>query len=35
MHLETFIPAFLMFAVLGLIVPVILSNMCMKGRTHG
>ena len=35
MHLETFIPAFLMFAVLGLILPVWLSNMCMKGRTHG
>jgi len=32
MHLETFIPVFLMFAVLGLIVPVILSNMAEKGR---
>jgi len=32
MHLETFIPAFLMFAVLGLVLPVILSNMSMAGR---
>jgi hemoglobin len=32
MHLETFIPAFIMFAVLGLILPVILSNLAMGGR---
>jgi len=32
MHFETFIPVFLMFAVLGLIVPVILSGMSDKGR---
>jgi len=32
MHLETFIPAFIMFAVLGLIVPVLLSNLAMGGR---
>ncbi len=33
MHFETFIPAFLMFTVLGLILPVILSNVAMAGRT--
>jgi len=32
MHLETFIPVFLMFAVLGLILPVVFSNMAEKGR---
>jgi len=32
MHVETFLPAFLMFAVLGLILPVILSNVAMEGR---
>jgi len=32
MHLETFIPVFLMFVVFGLILPVILSNMAEKGR---
>ena len=32
MHLETFIPAFLMFAVFGLVMPIILSNMSEKGR---
>jgi len=35
MHLETFIPVFLFFAVFGLIVPVILSNMAEKGRNQG
>jgi len=35
MHLETFIPAFLMFTVLGLILPIILTDISMKGRTHG
>jgi len=35
MHLETFIPAFILFAVLGLVVPVVLSNIAEKGRTHG
>ncbi len=32
MHLETFIPAFLFFAALGLILPVWLSNVSMAGR---
>jgi len=32
MHLETFIPVFLMFTVLGLIMPIILSGMSDKGR---
>ncbi|PIW44506.1 MAG: group 1 truncated hemoglobin [Zetaproteobacteria bacterium CG12_big_fil_rev_8_21_14_0_65_54_13] len=32
MHFETFIPVFLMFAVLGLILPTILSTMSDKGR---
>jgi len=33
MHFETFVPAFLMFAVLGLVLPIILSNISMAGRT--
>ena len=32
MHLETFIPAFLLFAVLGLVLPLVLSNIAMAGR---
>ncbi len=32
MHLETFIPAFLLFAVLGLVLPVLLSDIAEKGR---
>jgi len=35
MHLETFIPVFLFFAVFGLVVPVILSSMAEKGRSQG
>jgi len=35
MHLETFIPVFLMFAVLGLIVPTVLAGIAEKGRTAG
>jgi len=35
MHLETFIPVFLFFAVFGLILPVILSGMAEKGRSQG
>jgi len=35
MHLETFIPVFLMFAVFGLILPVVFSNMAEKGRSKG
>jgi len=35
MHLDTFIPAFILFAVLGLVLPIILSNISMNGRTHG
>lgn len=34
MHFETFIPVFLMFAVLGLIMPTVLSGMALDGRTH-
>ncbi|MDQ7000501.1 MAG: group 1 truncated hemoglobin [Mariprofundus sp.] len=35
MHLETFIPVFLMFAVFGLIVPTVLAGMAEKGRAVG
>jgi len=35
MHLETFIPVFLFFAVFGLVMPVLLSGVAEKGRTHG
>jgi len=35
MHLETFIPVFLMFAVLGLILPTVLSGMALDGRVEG
>ncbi len=33
MHVETFLPAFLLFAVLGLVLPVALAGISMKGRT--
>jgi len=33
MHLETFIPVFIMFAVFGLLLPVVLSGIANKGRT--
>jgi len=32
MHFETFIPAFILFAVLGVILPLLLSNLSEKGR---
>ncbi len=32
MHLETFIPVFLFFAVFGLIVPIVLAGVAEKGR---
>jgi len=32
MHLETFIPVFLFFAVFGLVIPVILAGVAEKGR---
>jgi len=35
MHLETFIPVFLFFAVFGLILPIILSGVAEKGRSQG
>ena len=35
MHFETFVPAFLLFTVLGLVLPLVLSNIAMNGRTHG
>jgi len=33
MHLETFIPVFIMFAAFGLLMPVILSGIAERGRT--
>lgn len=33
MHWSTFIPAFILFAVLGLVLPVILSGIADKART--
>ncbi len=35
MHFDTFIPAFILFTVLGLVLPLVLSNIAEKGRTHG
>ncbi|TLS65729.1 group 1 truncated hemoglobin [Mariprofundus erugo] len=35
MHLETFIPVFIMFAVFGLIMPTVLSGISDKGRVTG
>jgi len=35
MHYSTFIPAFLLFVVLGLVMPIILANVANAGRTHG
>lgn len=35
MHFETFIPAFALFAVLGLVLPLWLAGISMEGRTHG
>jgi len=35
MHFDTFIPAFLLFTVLGLILPIVLSNVAEKGRLKG
>ncbi|MDX8407482.1 MAG: group 1 truncated hemoglobin [Mariprofundaceae bacterium] len=32
MHFDTFIPAFILFAVLGLVLPLLLSNIAEKGR---
>jgi len=32
MHFETFIPVFIMFAVFGLIMPLVLSGIAEKGR---
>jgi len=32
MHFGTFIPAFLIFAVLGLVLPVVLSNIAVAHR---
>jgi len=34
MHLETFIPAFLLFAVLGLLLPIVLSSIAEGGRMN-
>jgi len=33
MHLETFIPVFILFGVLGLLMPIILAGIASKGRT--
>lgn len=35
MHFGTFIPAFILFAVLGLIMPVALAGLASSNRTHG
>jgi len=35
MHLETFVPAFLLFTVLGLVLPLVLAGISMNGRTTG
>ncbi len=32
MHLDAFIPAFLLFVVLGVVLPVVLSNAAMSSR---
>lgn len=32
MHLDAFIPAFLLFVVLGVVLPIVLSGISMKGR---
>ena len=32
MHFDTFIPAFILFTVLGLLLPLLLSNIAEKGR---
>jgi len=34
MHLETFIPVFLLFGTLGLLMPVVLAGIASKGRSH-
>jgi len=35
MHFDTFIPAFLLFAVLGLIMPIVLANIAVASRSNG
>jgi len=35
MHFDTFIPAFILFAVLGLILPIVLAGMASGSRTSG
>jgi len=35
MHFDTFIPAFLLFTVLGLVMPIVLSSIAEKGRLQG
>jgi len=35
MHLDTFIPAFLLFTALSLILPIVLSGVAEKGRLKG
>jgi len=34
MHVETFLPAFLLFAVLGLVMPIVLSGIAGSGRLN-
>ncbi len=34
MHWDTFIPAFLLFLVLGFILPLALAGIADKARTH-
>lgn len=33
MHLETFIPVFILFGALGLLMPIVLAGIASKGRT--
>ncbi len=35
MHWSTFILAFSIFTVMGLLLPIALSSIAEKGRTHG
>jgi len=34
MHFETFVPVFVFFVVLGVVLPIALSELADKARTH-
>ncbi len=34
MHFDAFIPAFLLFVVLGVVLPIVLSSISMKARDN-